>query len=65
MPKHDNQPCIGTLRTCTQVERYPDVISYWMQPPGQVNRCIRDAPRYDFLAWLKPLPADMSSDEID
>lgn len=58
MPIRDDQPCPEPLKTCHDVQRYPDVISFWIQSRGEVNRFVRDAPRYDFLAWVRPFVKD-------
>jgi hypothetical protein len=65
MPIADDQPATKPLTTCSQVERYPDVISFWLQSPGSNNIYIKDVPRYDFLGWIRPLVADKSSDSND
>lgn len=65
MPIADNQPCADPLKTCAEVERYPNTISFWLQSPGSNNIYVKDMPRYDFLAWVRHLVADKSSDGND
>lgn len=41
------------LRTCEEVMRYPDRVSFWIDPVGGSGpRFVKDAVRYDFQAWL-------------